>query len=137
VHQLGIWIDQYDSVRQLHEQQLLCLGDLIGDVARKCLCRHGIGKSVAYMRLRGWRGLRWRTRKPLANCPLLRWGQIGVVVAGRLLGGGEAGAADDPEGDYACSNELVHDCLLMADGVGPIAFIGTAPRANRVTILLW
>lgn len=81
------------------------------------------------MRLRGWRGLRWRTRKPLANCPLLRWGQIEVVVAGRLLGGGEAGAADDPEGDYACANELVHDCLLMADGVRPIAFIGTAPRA--------
>lgn len=131
MHQLGTWIDQYDSVRQLHEQQLLCLEDLIGDVARKCLCRRGIGKSVAYMRLRGWRGLRWRTRK------LLRWGQIGVVVAGRLLGGGEAGAADAPEGDYACSNELVHDCLLMADGVGPIVFIGTAPRANRVAILLW
>ena len=72
---------------------------------------------IAYMRLRGWRGLRWRTRKPLANCPLLRWGQIGVVVAGRLLGGSEAGAADDPEGDYACANELVHDCPLMADGV--------------------
>ena len=70
------------------------------------------GELVARIVLRlraGGGGLRWRTRKPLANRPLLRWGEVG---ARRFLGSGEADAAENRKGNCACANELTHDGLL-------------------------
>jgi hypothetical protein len=56
----------------------------------------------------------------LAKRPLLGRRQIGVVGAGRSLGGGEADATQDRKGDGAGPNDLIHCCLLMSEAFGPV-----------------
>jgi hypothetical protein len=45
-------------------------------------------------------------------------------VVGRILGGGEADAAEDRNGGCACVNKFAHDCLLTNEGFRPIALLG-------------
>src|ERR1700726_803039 len=62
-------------------------------------------------------------------------GQIGVV--GRILGGGQADAAEDRNGGCACVNKFAHDCLLTNKGFRPIALLGrhVVPTAGSADLI--
>lgn len=80
-YQLGVGVDEQDTVWEFDKEQFLRLGDLVTNVLRYGLRGHRIRNLVTDLRLRArWRRLRRRAGEAVADHLLLRRVQVRVSV---------------------------------------------------------